>query len=98
MQNNPGISSLGQLHERALPVQFLGHRKPLMTTCGTRMSSASSIHASCRFGHDSNALFATNSNCRNGDRLKWEMLAIWVFVVFNFAALVFAGYVIWAKC
>jgi hypothetical protein len=26
------------------------------------------------------------------------MLAIWVFVVFSFAALVFAGYLIRAKC
>lgn len=31
------------------------------------------------------------------ERLE-EMLAIWVFVVLSFAALVFAGYVIWAKC
>jgi hypothetical protein len=62
------------------------------------MSTASSIHVSCRFRHDSNALSATNSHCRSGDRLNWEMLAIWIFVVFSFAALVFAGYVIWVKC
>jgi hypothetical protein len=30
--------------------------------------------------------------------LNWEMLVIWSFVVFSFAALFFAGYVIWAKC
>jgi hypothetical protein len=31
-------------------------------------------------------------------RLNWEMFALWTFVVFSFAALFFAGYVIWAKC
>jgi len=30
--------------------------------------------------------------------LNWEMLAIWSFVAVSFAALFFAGYVIWAKC
>jgi hypothetical protein len=30
--------------------------------------------------------------------LDWERLAIWSFVVVNFAALFVAGYVIWAKC
>ncbi len=54
------------------------------------MRPASSIHPSYRFGHNSNALSATNSHCRSGDPLNWEMLAIWVFVVFSFAALVFA--------
>ncbi len=31
-------------------------------------------------------------------RLDWQTIALWSFVVFCFAALVFAGYVIWAKC
>lgn len=62
------------------------------------MNSASSMPASCRFGHDPNALSATASNCRNDDCLNWELLTIWAFVVFSFAALIFAGYVIWAKC
>src|SRR5437899_9796628 len=34
----------------------------------TRMSPASSIHHSCRFGHDSDTISATSSNCRSGDR------------------------------
>lgn len=34
----------------------------------------------------------------NADRLAWEMVALWIFVFFSFAALFFAGYVIWAKC
>jgi len=29
--------------------------------------------------------------------LNWEMLALWSFVALSFAALIFAGYVIWAK-
>ena len=29
--------------------------------------------------------------------LNWDMFAIWSFVVFSFAALAFATYVIWAK-
>jgi ferric-dicitrate binding protein FerR (iron transport regulator) len=28
----------------------------------------------------------------------WQSIALWVFVVVSFAALVFAGYVLWAKC
>jgi hypothetical protein len=60
-------------------------------------SPASSIHPGCRFGHNSNAISATTPNCRSGDSLNWEMLAIWVFVAFSFAALAFAGYVIWVK-
>ncbi len=30
--------------------------------------------------------------------LNWEMLVIWSFVVFSFAALFAAGYIIWTKC
>ena len=66
--------------------------------CGTRMSPASGIQASCRFEHDLKALSATPPNCKSGGRLNWEMLALWIFAVFSFAALIFAGYVIWAKC
>lgn len=46
----------------------------------------------------SDAGSAASSGSASSDRLNWETLAIWVFVVFSFAALVFAGYVIWAKC
>jgi len=46
----------------------------------------------------SDAASATSSGFRSSDRLNWEMLAIWVFVVLSFATLAFAGYVIWAKC
>ena len=28
----------------------------------------------------------------------WQMVALWIFVAVSFAALLFAGYVIWAKC
>jgi hypothetical protein len=32
------------------------------------------------------------------DRLDWELVELWFFVLVSFAALFFAGYVIWAKC
>ena len=32
------------------------------------------------------------------NHLNWEMLALWSFVAVSFAALFFAGYIIWAKC
>ena len=67
-------------------------------TCGTRMISASGIHDGCRFNQYSNDLSAATASCRSGGRLYLEMLAIWVFVMFSFAALAIAGYVIWAKC
>jgi len=41
---------------------------------------------------------ATSPPPHETSRLNWEMLVIWSFVVFSFAALFFAGYVIWAKC
>jgi len=66
--------------------------------CGTRMISASGIHACCRFNQYSNALSVANLSCRSSGRLDWEMLAIYVFVVLSFAAFAIAGYVIWAKC
>jgi hypothetical protein len=28
----------------------------------------------------------------------WQTVALWIFVAASFAALVFAGYVLWAKC
>lgn len=28
----------------------------------------------------------------------WQTVALWIFVAVSFAALLFAGYVIWAKC
>ena len=55
-----------------------------------------------RFRYDSGLISdagsATGSGSRSSDRLNWEMFALWVFVAFSFAALAFAGYVIWAKC
>jgi hypothetical protein len=30
--------------------------------------------------------------------LNWQMFALWIFVAASFAALCFAGHVIWAKC
>ncbi len=69
-----------------------------MTTRGTLIGRISGIRASGRLEHDSKPLAATSPNCRSGGGLNWEMLALWIFIVFSFAALVFAGYVIWAKC
>ena len=46
----------------------------------------------------SNAGSTTNSDSKGSDQMEWETFAIWVFVAFSFAALVFAGYIIWAKC
>lgn len=40
--------------------------------------------------------FVPHSN--KSSRLNWEMLALWSFVAVSFAALFFAGYVIWVKC
>jgi hypothetical protein len=41
---------------------------------------------------------ALGPRSNKSNHLNWEMLTIWSFVVFSFAALFFAGYVIWAKC
>lgn len=38
---------------------------------------------------------ATPRNRSN--HLKWEMLALWSFVVFSFAALTFSIYIMWTK-
>lgn len=62
------------------------------------MSAASELHASCRFEPGSKGVSDPALNCERGDGLYWEMLGIWAFVVFSFAALVFAGYLIWVKC
>ena len=55
-----------------------------------------------RFRYDSclisNADRAMSSGSKGSDRLRWEMLALWMFVMFSFAALIFAVYAIWAKC
>lgn len=32
------------------------------------------------------------------NHLNWEMIAFWSFVIFTFAAVIFAFYVIWTKC
>ena len=32
------------------------------------------------------------------NHLNWGMIAFWGFVIFTFAGLIFALYVIWAKC
>jgi len=31
-------------------------------------------------------------------RPDWQTVALWIFVAVSFAALLFAGYLIWAKC
>ena len=82
----PGIPGLGQSHERALPVRFAAHS-----------AIEPGVRHSCQFPLRAR-LSASTRNCRSGDCLNWDMLALWVFVVFSFAALVFAGYVIWVKC
>jgi len=41
---------------------------------------------------------ATSSGSAGSDRLNWERLAIWMFVLFSFAAFAFAGYLIWVRC
>jgi hypothetical protein len=41
-------------------------------------------------------VFVPRSN--KSSHLNWEMLVIWSFVAFSFAALFFAGYIIWARC
>ena len=61
------------------------------------MSLASTTHSPCRLKRNSIALSASSSMHRTGNR-NWELLAVWVCVVLCFAALAFAGYVIWAKC
>ena len=56
----------------------------------------------CQVTEDSERLpiepraFVPRSN--KSSHLNWVMLVIWSFVVVSFAALFFAGYVIWAKC
>ena len=69
-----------------------------MTTRATLTGRVSGIRASCRLEHDSKPLAATAPNCRSGGRVNWEILALWIFVMFSFAALAFAVYLIWAKC
>ena len=61
------------------------------------MSLVSTTHPPCRLRRNSNALSASSSTHRTGDP-NWELLAVGVCGVLCFAALVFAGYVIWLKC
>jgi hypothetical protein len=35
---------------------------------------------------------------RSSSRLNWGVLALWLFVALCYAALLFAGCLIWAKC
>jgi hypothetical protein len=54
-----------------------------------------------RFRYNSGLLLDADSASSSGspsNDLNWEMVAIWMFLVFSFAAFVFTGYVIWAKC
>ena len=69
-----------------------------MKTRRRRTSPASGIHADCRFNQYSSAFSAPTPKCSRGGRLDWGLLAVWVFVVFCFAALVFAGHLIRVKC
>lgn len=68
----------------------------------TQVSHGLVNRTNVRFRYDSgfisDAGSGTSSGSTSSDRLNWEMLAMWIFVGFSFAALVFAGYVIWAKC
>jgi len=41
---------------------------------------------------------AIGSPSNRANRLDWETIGIWSFVVFNFVAVIIALYVIWAKC
>jgi hypothetical protein len=41
---------------------------------------------------------ASDPHPDKSNHLSWEVLAIWGFVIFTFAGLIFAFYVIWAKC
>ncbi len=58
----------------------------------------SGICASCRPEHNTKQFSATAPKGRSGGHLNWERLAFWLFVVFSFAALAFAIYLISAKC
>ena len=40
--------------------------------------------------------FVPRSN--KSSHLNWERLAIWSFVAVSFTALIFAGYITWARC
>jgi len=40
----------------------------------------------------------SNQRPNKPNRSSWEMFALWSFVIFCFAALLVAGYAIWAKC
>ena len=63
-----------------------------------RLVNRTNVRFRCNSGFMLDAGCATSSGSPSRDLLNWEMLAIWAFVAFSFAALVFAGYVIWAKC
>jgi len=73
-------------------------RNDTKTQAVDRLVNRTNVRFRYNSGHISDAGSATNSGSTSSDLLNWEMFAIWVFVVFSFAALVFAGYVIWAKC
>lgn len=40
----------------------------------------------------------SKSVTNKANRLDWQMVALWIFVAVSFAAFVFAGYLLWAKC
>lgn len=41
---------------------------------------------------------ATGPPTHKTNRLDWEMIALWIFVVASFALFVLAGFILWAKC
>lgn len=62
------------------------------------MCSTSSPHPDCPLRHNSNPLSASSSSPGTAAPFNWELLAVGVFVVFSFAALALAVYLIWVKC
>ncbi len=42
--------------------------------------------------------YRTECGSSRASRLDWKGIAFWSFVLFSFAALIFALYVVWTKC
>ena len=63
-----------------------------------RLANRTKVRFRCNSWLISNAGSATNSGYTTSDYLNWEMVAMWLFVMFSFAALAFTGYFIFTKC
>jgi hypothetical protein len=101
----PGVMSsktknFGSVHVRTCGASVLAgkHRNDTTTQALHRLVNSTNVRFRCNSGFMLDAGSTTSSSSPSSDRLDWEMLAIWVMVVFSFAALAFTGYVIWAKC